>query len=84
MTGSQDGIDISRGDFRDALRWRLDILIQDPPLHVMAEATRFQRIQWITREVAIGGGLVVIRNNFLNKEWADMCRAAYALAAVTN
>ena len=31
-----------------------------------------------------GGGGVGIFNNIFNKEWVDMCGAAYTLAAVTN
>ena len=30
-----------------------------------------------------GGGLVGFYNNLLNKEWAEMCGAAYTLATVT-
>ena len=47
----------------------------------MAAATH---LQWSMHDVARGGGLVGVRNNLLNKEWVEMCEAAYTPAAVTN
>ena len=35
------------------------------------------------RAVARGGGGVGLRNNLLDREWEEMCRAAYNLDAVT-
>ena len=39
---------------------------------------------WNMRDVAIGGGVVGLRHNILNKEWAEKCGVEYTPATVNN
>ena len=52
LTSSQDVTDLSRGEFRNNLRWSLDLPLQNPPCYEMPTETR---LQWITRAVTGGG-----------------------------
>ena len=82
LTSSQDGTDIYRESSRDALRLRLDLTLQNPPMACDSFSNLFT-VEHACRCKGGGGGLVGLRHNLLNKEWAEMCRAAYTPAAVT-
>ena len=47
----------------------------------MTAATHLRRS---TRDVEIGGGVVGLRHNILNKEWAEKCGVEYTPATVNN
>ena len=78
---SQYGTDISREEFRDALQWILDITLQDPLMACNGCSDPFTVDHTCCYK---RGGLVVLQNNLLNKEEADMYGVEYTPDTVTN
>ena len=79
---SKYGTDLSREEFRYALRWLLDLPLQDPPLtcDVCSDPFTVNQMCCFKR----GGGILGLRDNIMNKEWEEMCGATYTPASVVD